>query len=67
MSLLKRSTSPGKPRVAIDDKELRRLYLERELSTRAIADLYGVSHQTIYRRLQELNIPLKQWRVPENH
>ncbi len=54
----------GRPRVMIDDKLLAHLYLEEGLSVRDIGKQLGVSHQTIARRLSELDIPLKKWRLP---
>lgn len=56
--------SKGRPRAMIDDKLLKQLYLEEGLSVRIIGERLGVSHQTIARRLSELDIPLKKWRLP---
>ncbi len=54
----------GRPRVQIDDRVLEQLYVEKGLSVRVIGERLGVSHQTIARRLSELNIALKKWRLP---
>ncbi len=54
----------GRPKAIIDDKLLAQLYLEQGLSVRVIGERLGVSHQTIARRLSELDIPLKKWRLP---
>ncbi len=54
----------GRPKAIIDDNLLAQLYLEEGLSVRVIGERLGVSHQTIARRLSELDIPLKKWRLP---
>lgn len=54
----------GRPKAIIDDKLLAQLYVEEGLSVRVIGERLGVSHQTIARRLSELDIPLKKWRLP---
>ena len=59
--------SRGRPRVMIDDNLLAQLYLEKGLSVRNIGERLGVSHQTVARRLSELDIPLKRWRLPGEH
>ncbi len=56
--------SKGRPRAIVDDKLLAHLYLKEGLSVRIIGERLGVSHQTVARRLSELDIPLKKWRLP---
>ncbi len=59
-----RKKQPGRPRAHIDAKELMRLYVDKGLSVRDVAERLGVSHQTVARRLSEAEIPTKRWRLP---
>jgi len=59
-----RKRQPGRPRADIDNGELLRLYVDKRLSVRDVAERLGVSHQTVARRLSEADIPAKRWRLP---
>ena len=45
-----------------EDKEvLRKMYLERKMSTQKIARRFGVSPITVYRKLKEMGVPTRWW------
>jgi DNA-directed RNA polymerase specialized sigma24 family protein len=49
----------GRPEILLDDDVIRELYLEHG-NVRLVADILGVSHATIHRRLQRMvNAPKK--------
>lgn len=49
----------GRKKISLDKKELRKLYLEKNLSPYKIARILGCSFTTITNRLKEYKIPLK--------
>ncbi len=54
----------GRPRIPVDVDRLVQLY-RQGYSTRDIARVVGVSHDTVLRRLKEAGQPLRAWRLPE--
>lgn len=62
--LTEKRKASGRPRVNIDERVLLRLYVDKRLSVRAVAERLGVSHQTVARRIAESDIPAKRWRLP---
>jgi len=54
----------ARPRKGIDMETVKRMYLDENLSTYQIAEYFGVSYNTINRRLREEGVPLKRWLVP---
>jgi len=55
----------GPPRVQFGKEELKKLYIEKKLSTWKIAKLLGHGRSTIYRKLKEFNI--KSRNISESH
>jgi transposase-like protein len=53
----------GRKRIAVDLARVIRLY-QNGYSTRAIAAIIAVSHDTVLRRLKEAQQPLRTWRLP---
>lgn len=56
----------GKSKIHVDGGELRRLYVEEQLTTRQIAAITGISSKTITRRLHEFGIQPRA-QGPERH
>ena len=54
----------GRPRVAVDVKQILNLYLEKKMSVRQVAREVGVSHVTVARRITEETGHLRSWRMP---
>ena len=48
-----------RPRKELDEKEIRRLYVEVGLSATAIAKLVGVAPNTVLSRLRETDVPIR--------
>jgi transposase-like protein len=53
----------GRKKIPVDKQQISRLY-RQGYSTREIAGLIGVSHDTVLRRLKEIGQPLRAWRLP---
>ncbi len=53
----------GRKKIVIDTEKLISLYNEG-YSTRHLATVVGVSHDTVLRRLKEAKQPLRSWRLP---
>lgn len=53
----------GRKKIILDLEKLIRLY-HKGCSTRAIAVVVGVSHDTVLRRLKEAAQPVRTWRLP---
>lgn len=54
----------GRKKLKIDVPRIIKLY-RQGLSTRRIAALIDVSHDTVLRRLKEARQPLRRWRLPD--
>lgn len=46
-------------KIDLDNRMIKKLYIERKFSTGTIADLFEVSSRTILRRLHEMNIEIR--------
>lgn len=58
------SNKPGRPKIDLSKKVLEEYYVTQGLSVRAIAERFGISHQTVALRIRENNLPIKRWRLP---
>lgn len=61
--LLRKLRVKQQKRIDIDPTLLRRLYLDRKLGLKAIAELFDVNTSTIRRRLHGLHIPIRNYIV----
>jgi transposase-like protein len=53
----------GRKKIGVDLGKVIKLY-QNGYSTRAIAAVVAVSHDTVLRRLKEARQPLRAWRLP---
>lgn len=58
------SNKPGRPKIELSKNMLEEYYVTQGLSVRAIAERFGISHQTVAQRIRENNLPIKRWRLP---
>lgn len=58
------SNKPGRPKIELSEKVLADYYITQGLSVRAIAQRFGISHQTVAKRIKENDLPVKRWRLP---
>lgn len=54
----------GRPRKNVDVSKILHLYVDKKMSVRQVADVVGVSHDTVVRRLEEEGISLRKWMLP---
>lgn len=54
----------GRPRKNLDVKRILQLYLNENMSVRRVAEVVGVSHDTVVKRLEEQGIQLRRWMLP---
>ena len=54
----------GRPRVKVDTARMLKLYRDKKMSVRQVANLLGVSHVTVARRIAEETGQLRAWRLP---
>jgi transposase len=58
------SNKPGRPKIELSKQVLEEYYVTQGLSVRAIAQRFGISHQTVAQRIRDNNLPVKRWRFP---
>ena len=58
------SNKPGRPKIELSKQVLEEYYVTQGLSVRAIAQRFGISHQTVAQRIKENKLPVKRWRFP---
>ncbi len=54
----------GRPRKKLDVDRIVHLYVDKKMSVRRVAEMVGVSHDTVVRRLEEAGIKLRRWMLP---